>query len=130
MFAPVTVGDRVLMDGGIVDLVPYEHVLGRCDVSIAVNVACTPAAGETRTPTVWESVMGSIQLMQEASLSERLKRRRPDVWVHPEIIDVPFLAFGKAALVLRQALPAVTVMKTRIQEILRGRAPAGGVAPR
>jgi NTE family protein len=109
VFAPVTIGGRVLLDGGIVDLVPYEHILDRCDVSIAVNVAGARTPERSRTPNVGESVLGSFQIMQEITLSEKMKRRSPDVYVHPEIIDVPLLAFAKAARVLRQSAPAVPV---------------------
>ncbi len=118
VFAPVTIGDRVLLDGGLVDIVPYERILGRCDVSIAVNVGGTRTPGKSRTPNVWDSVMGSLELMQEATLSEKLKRRKPDVCVHPDISNVPLLAFGKAARVLRESAPAVTEMKRQIEEIL------------
>ena len=118
VFAPVRIGNRDLLDGGIVNLVPYEHILDRCDVSIAVNVAGTRTPGIDRMPTVWESVLGSFQLMQEATLAEKLKRRRPDIWVHPEITDVPILAFSKAARVLRQSAPAVKEMKRQIEQML------------
>jgi NTE family protein len=118
VFAPVRIGDRVLVDGGIVDLVPYEHILDRCDVSIAVNVVNTRTPDTIRLPNVWESILGSLQLMQETTLSEKMKRRSPDILVHPEILDVPTLAFGKAARVFRQAAPAVEEMKNRLEAIL------------
>lgn len=120
VFAPVRIGERVLVDGGIVDIVPYEHILGRCDISIAVNVAGFRSPGRSVIPSAWESVLASFELMQEATLSERMKRSRPDILVHPEILDVPLLAFGKAARVLRQAAPAVTEMKARIGKIMAG----------
>ena len=118
VFAPVAIGDRVLLDGGIVDLVPYEHILERCDVSIAVDVTGVRTPGRRRTPNVWESVLGSLEIMQEATLSEKMKRRRPDVFVHPEILDVPLLDFGKATRVLRQSAPAVEKMKRDIEKLL------------
>lgn len=118
VFAPVPVGDRVLLDGGIVDLVPYEHILGRCDVSIAVNVAGTRTPGTHRTPTVLESVLGSLEIMQEATLAEKRKRRSPDIWVHPKIQGVTLLDFSKAAQILRQAVPAVEQMKKDLEKIL------------
>lgn len=118
VFAPVTIANRVLLDGGLVDLVPYEHILDRCEVSVAVDVSATRTPGNTATPTVWESVMGSFQLMQEATLAQKLKRHKPDIWVHPEIIDVPLLAFGKAAQVLSQSAPAVQKMREQIEAIL------------
>ena len=118
VFAPVTIGDRVLFDGGIVDLVPYEHILDRCDVSIAVNVASMPAARRSKPPNVWESLRGALHIMQDATLLEKMKRRAPDVYVHPEIPDIPLLDFAQAALVLRRSAPAVKEMKRRIKEIL------------
>lgn len=118
VFAPVVIGERVLLDGGIVDLVPYEHILDKCDVSIAVNVTSTRTQGMNIKPNVWDSVLGSFQLMQEATLSEKLKQRKPDIYVHPEIFDIPMLAFGKATQVLRQSVPAVEAMKRKIEKIL------------
>jgi NTE family protein len=118
VFAPVTIGDRVLLDGGIVDLVPYEHILGRCDVSIAVNVGGTRAPEGIRTPNVWESVLGSFQIMQDAILAEKIKSHSPDIYVHPEITDVPLLAFGEATRVFRQSAPAIKEMKKQIEEML------------
>jgi NTE family protein len=118
VFAPVCIGDRVLLDGGLVDLVPYEHVLGKCDISIAVNVNGVRMPGRSDIPRVWESVFGSFQLMQEATLAERMKRSKPDIYVNPEILDIPMLAFGYAARVLRQSAPAVKQMKTTLAEIL------------
>lgn len=118
MFAPVTIGDRVLLDGGLVDLVPYEHILDRCDVSIAVNVARARTPGKDATPTAWESILGSIQLMQDATLSEKMKLHKPDIYVHPEIVGVSMLAFGHASRVLRQSEPAVQEMKRKIEKIL------------
>lgn len=118
VFAPVTIGARELLDGGIVNLVPYEHILGRCDVSIAVNVADIRKPGRNKKPNVWESVLGSVQIMQEAILLEKMKRRRPDVSVHPKIVDVSLLAFGHASRVLSQSEPSVKAMKNKIARIL------------
>ena len=118
VFAPVRMGNRELLDGGLVDLVPYGHILGRCEVSIAVNVAGARIPGKSRVPNVWESVLGSFEIMQDVNLAEKMKHLKPDLYVHPEIVDVPILSFRKAARVLRQAAPAVKEMKDRLQEIL------------
>lgn len=118
VFAPVCIGNRVLLDGGLVDLVPYEHIMDKCDVSIAVNVNGIRMPGRSDIPKLWESVFGSFQLMQEATLAERMKRSKPDIYVNPEILDVPLLAFGHAARVLRQSAPAVKQMKNKLAEIL------------
>ena len=38
IFAPVVIDGRVLVDGGITNQVPYDHVIGRADFTIAVDV--------------------------------------------------------------------------------------------
>jgi hypothetical protein len=38
--------------------------------------------------------------------------------VHPEITDVPLLAFGEATRVFRQSAPAIKEMKKQIEELL------------
>lgn len=118
VFAPATIDGRLLLDGGIVDLVPYEHILGHCDISIAVNVAGRRTPGGSRVPKVWETVLSSIQIMQEATVAEKMRHRRPDIYVQPDIVDVPLLAFGKAAHVLHQSAPAVREMKAKLAKML------------
>lgn len=118
VFAPASIGGRILVDGGIVNLVPYEHILDRCDVSIAVNVTGFRAAENQRRPTVWESVLGSLQIIQEVALNEKMKHRCPDIYVHPELIDVPLFAFGKAARIFRESASAVHAMKMQLEKSL------------
>ena len=118
VFAPVTIGGRLLLDGAIVDLMPYEHILDRCDVTIGVNVAGTRTP---KKPGKWndlDSFMVSLDIMQGATLSEKMNRRHPDLYVHPDIPDVPWLDFRHAARVLSQAAPAIEAMKRSIEELL------------
>jgi NTE family protein len=37
VFPPLLLGDRVLVDGGLVNVVPYDCLAGSCDVVIAVD---------------------------------------------------------------------------------------------
>jgi hypothetical protein len=56
--------------------------------------------------------------MQDAILAEKIKSHSPDIYVHPEITDVPLLAFGEATRVFRQSAPAIKEMKKQIEEML------------
>ena len=120
VFSPVSIGDRVLVDGGVVNLVPYDLLLERVDFTIAVDVSRVrgPGPGEDEIPNALESILGTFNIMQKAALDERMERRKPDLFIHPDIRDVRMLEFGKIEDVLDQAAPSVEAMKTDLQKRL------------
>ncbi len=120
VFAPVSIAGRVLVDGGVVNLVPYDHILDRADLSIAVNVSRTRDQNTQEIPNAIESVLGSFDIMQSAALAEKMKYRKPDIYVRPEIRDVRMLDFGKIEEVFAQAAQAVEDMKKHLAERLIG----------
>lgn len=120
VFAPVSVEGRVLVDGGVVNLVPYDLIMDRCDLTVGVHVGQTRCPGSHEVPSVFESLLASVDIMQSATLAEKMRRIQPDIYLYPEIRDVGILDFGRSDEVLRQAAPAVENFKkqlaTRIAE--------------
>ncbi len=114
VFAPVSIGDKVLVDGGVVNLVPYDHIMDRCDLSIVVNVAKARTPGKRETPTVLESILGTFEIMQMAALAEKMKHREPDIYIRPEISDVRMFDFNKVEDVFRQTQPAIEELRMLI----------------
>jgi len=117
VFAPASIGGRVLVDGGVVNLVPYDHVLDQADVTLAVDVGKVRNRGKREIPGPLESVLGAFSIMQASALAEKMKHRRPDIYVQPDIQDVRMLDFGKANDVFRQAAPAVEALKKELQRL-------------
>ena len=115
IFAPISIGDKSLVDGGVVNLVPYDHILDRCDVSIVVNVAKARTPGKSDPPTVLESILGTFEIMQMAALTEKMKHRKPDIYIHPEISDVRMFDFNKVEDVYLQAQPAIDELRALVQ---------------
>jgi len=116
VFGSVSIGDKVLVDGGVVNLVPYDHIIDRCDVSIVVNVAKARTPGKLDPPTVLESILGTFEIMQMAALAEKMKHREPDIYIHPEISDVRMFDFNKIEDVFRQAQPAIEELRMLIRK--------------
>ena len=116
VFSPVSIGGKMLVDGGIVNLVPYDHILDRCDLSIVVNVAKARTPGKREPPTVLESILGTFEIMQMAALTEKMKHREPDIYIRPEISDVRMFDFNKAEDVFRQAQPAIEELRLLIAQ--------------
>jgi NTE family protein len=114
VFAPVCIDTRVLVDGGVVNLVPYDHLFDRADLTIAVDVGRIRTIGEERIPSALESVLGTFDMLQRAAMTEKMKHRKPDIYVRMEIHNVHMLDFGKIQEVLRQAKPSVKALKKEL----------------
>lgn len=118
VFAPVCVEDRILVDGGVVNLVPYDLLTSRADFIIAVNVSRVRFPDGPEVPNALESVLGTFDIMQTTMLTEKLKRLKPDVYVWPQIRDVRMLDFGKVEEVFAQTAPAAEELRGKLLQVL------------
>jgi NTE family protein len=100
IFAPVTVSGRVLIDGGVVNNLPYDLLTGWLDVVIAVDVCSERTPGMHSVPSTVESIMGALDIMQAAELAGKLEISRPDILIRHSIRDIGILEFGKSGEVL------------------------------
>ena len=119
VFAPVSIAGKVLIDGGVVNLVPYDHLLERADFTIAVDVSKVRNAGHHKIPGALESVFGAFNIMQASALAEKMKHKKPDIYVQPEIQDVRMFDFGKAENIFLQARPAVDLLRKQLKALQR-----------
>ncbi len=125
VFAPVAIEDRVLVDGGIINLVPYDLLLDECDFTIAVNVSRVRTPGRHDIPGALESVLGTFDIMQTAALMDKMKRRPPDIYVRLEIQGVRMLEIGKIRKVFEQASPIVEQFREALTMALGNQNSAG-----
>jgi NTE family protein len=117
---PVSIGGRILVDGGVVNVVPYEHIMKLCDVTIAVDVSGTPTTHKHEVPTLIESALGTVRIMQTASLAAKMKLLQPDIFVRPGIHDVKLLDFNKVEDVFKQSEPAMEELRAKIAKLKAG----------
>jgi NTE family protein len=117
VYAPVCLQDRVLIDGGVVNIVPYDHVAPHCDVTIAVDVGGSRHPDETPVPNIMESLFGTIDIMQEAMLNNKMKQHPPDIFIHPDIKGVRMMDFTSIEDVLEQAKPAIEELKQKLRAL-------------
>jgi NTE family protein len=117
VFAPVSITDKVLVDGGVVNLVPYDHLLDRADFTIAVDVSKVRNPGKNEIPGALESVLGAFNIMQASALAEKMKIRKPDIYVQMEIQGIRMLDFGKTEEVFLQAAPAIALLRKQLKDL-------------
>lgn len=114
VFAPVCLDGRVLVDGGLLNLVPYDHLRERCDLTIAVDVCSSRGSDDPVLPNVLEALLGAFDIMQSAALKTKMGLSSPDIYVRPQVGNIPILDFAKAEEVFAQAQPAIADLRGQL----------------
>ena len=118
LFTPVKIKNRILIDGGAVNPLPFDLIMDKCDITIAIDVTAFKAQNESEIPPTFDSVFTTYQTMQNSIIKERLKFLRPDIYIRPEIFDVRVFDFVKADLIFKQAQPAKEDLKRQLDKLL------------
>ncbi|MBN9053205.1 MAG: Patatin [Shinella sp. 65-6] len=100
VFRPVVLNGRVMIDGGLWNPVPFDHLAGRADVTIGVDVIGHPPAGTAQVPNSVDSLYGATQLTMRSIVTLKLERGAPDIFLRPDVGRFRVLDFAKAGEVL------------------------------
>ncbi len=117
VFAPVSIDGRVLVDGDLVNRVPYDHLSARSDVTLAVEVSGQRRATENPIPRVPDAVYGALVIMQKVALDRRLAYSEPDILFRARMQDVSILDFGKIGAVLDQMEQEIEGLRSRLSDM-------------
>jgi NTE family protein len=102
VFKPVTLGDAVLVDGGVTNPLPYDRLPAPVDVVLAVDVVGMPVKPADRhVPNAVESVFGASQILMHAITNQKVALRPPDILARPNVDAFKVLDFLKVGAILR-----------------------------
>jgi NTE family protein len=114
---PLAHDGRVLVDGGVVDPLPFSHLRGRADVVVAVD--CSGEQSEPgKVPGPWESVFAAITVMGQAIVAEKLKAGAPDLVLRPPVGFFGMLDFLQASAIMRVAEQMIPEIKAKLTALL------------
>lgn len=119
LFNPVRYKDRILVDGGLVNPVPYDLLLGDCDLVIAIDVLGHRTPDTNDGPSYFETMFNSFQIMQAATMNEKLQNHKPDIYIKPDLRDIRVLDFYKADEIYRQSESARKKLYTRLSGLFK-----------
>ncbi|NRG19823.1 patatin-like phospholipase family protein [Rhizobiales bacterium] len=120
LFKPVTIQDRIMIDGGVVNPLPFDALPQACDIVVAVDVVGSPVPRrKTPHPSASDSLFGATQILMQSVVSEKLKSRRPDILVRPDIEAFRVLDFLKARKIMDAAQPTRETVKREIEKSIR-----------
>src|SRR5262249_55653764 len=117
---PVVIDDRILIDGGATNPLPFDQLRGRADVVVAVDISGEGSEDRRDIPTPWEFLVTTVLVMGTAITREKLKHLAPDLMVRPKVGIFRTLDFLQASAILRAAEPAKQEIKDRLAALLEG----------
>ncbi len=100
IFRPVRIDGRVMIDGGIYNPVPFDHLHGKADIVIGVDVVGGPEGDGKTLPSRIDSLFGSTQLMMQSIIAMKLKAHPPHIFLRPEVNRFRVMDFLRAQEVL------------------------------
>jgi NTE family protein len=119
LFRPVEDGNRVLIDGGAVNPLPYDLLFEHADVVVAIDVTFGGRSRSRRIPSPLESMFGAAQIMQGAITAQKIKLRPPDILIRPKVEQFGLLDFFRAGHILRAAESSKDELKTAVRSQMK-----------
>jgi NTE family protein len=118
LFTPVLMHDRVLVDGGTVNPVPYDLLIDDCDIVIAVDVMGQTSVDTHGLPSFFDAIFNTVHIMQQSILVQKMRYRRPDIYIRPDMFGIRMLEFYKADTIYRYAETAKLHLKRELEKRL------------
>jgi NTE family protein len=118
VFMPVRLHNRVMIDGGIANPVPYECLMDIADIVIGIDVVGAPEGDGAHIPNRMESIFGSGQLMMQTAISLKLKLRPPHIFLRPIVGRTGVMDFLKAREVLAMSAGVKDELKFALEQAI------------
>ena len=118
LFRPVSVDGRVLVDGGATNPLPFDRLLGRADIVVAVDVFGVPAAERSDVPGAWESMFATLLIMASTIVAAKYMHAPPDLVIRPNVAIFRTLDFYRASAIIRSAEAAKPEVKEKLGALL------------
>jgi NTE family protein len=118
LMRPVVIEERVLIDGGATNPLPFDRLRGLADVVVAVDISGEPAEDRRDLPNPWEALVITVLVMANAIIIEKLRHSAPDLMLRPNVGIFRTLDFMQASAILRAAEPIKEEVKEKLGRLI------------
>jgi len=118
LMRPVAIDGHILIDGGAINPLPFDHLPQHADVTVAVDISGAPLPARHEVPNPWECVFAAVLVMSSAITAEKVKHAPPDLIVRPAVGPFRMLDFLQASAILRAAEPVKRELKEKLAALL------------
>lgn len=120
LISPQTIDGRLLIDGGMVNPLPFDQLRGKADITVAVDVIGGNPRQGNRRPSRIELIYRSSQIMQNQIVKMQLREHPVDVLVVPDVDQYRVLEFFKARAIMDSGDGARDQLKRRLEALVTG----------
>ena len=118
IFKAEVLNGTVLVDGGIVNPVPFDLVSTLDHIVLAVDVVGIPVDKGSEIPSRISAGFGASQLLMQSITNLKLEHHRPDIFIRPEVSEFRVLDFLKADQILERTKGTRQEVRTKLERIL------------
>ena len=119
LFTPVAHEGRLLLDGGLVNPLPFDIIEGCADITIAIDVSGigTPL-DDAHEPTAFEALVTASQILQHTIVREKLKFSQPDIYIDMPVSQFGILDLHKHREILAAADGAKDTLRRQLERVM------------
>jgi NTE family protein len=114
LFRPVLRDERILIDGGIYNPIPFDHLKGKADFVVAIDVIGGPEGDIGKQPSSIEAMFGASQLMMQSIIATRLRNDPPAIFLRPSVARFGVLDFMRVEQVLNESVAIKDELKRAV----------------
>ena len=118
VFAPVVKDGRVLVDGGVVNNVPYDTLADACEQTVAVDVSPVRRPRDQELPNAVDALVGMFDILADRVTALKMAANPPTLYLRPPIERVQPLEFEKIERVFAQAAPCMAGFRAHLARLL------------
>jgi NTE family protein len=117
IFEPVKINDKIYVDGGVTNPLPYDLLTQECDLVIAIDVTGHVNEDSQELPSVFESIFSSFQIMQDSLIDAKLETCKPDIFMRPELEGFNILDFHLMQEILESVQPDIAEFRNKLKDL-------------
>jgi NTE family protein len=119
LVAAPPIAGRVMIDGGITNPVPFNHVREASDIVVAIDVTGGPLEQAGRAPGNTDLAFGASQILMKSITALMLEKGGPDILIAPDIDRFRVLEFFRVSEIIAAARPAAEKLRKKLGRVLR-----------
>ncbi len=117
IMTPRVVERRVMIDGSIVNPLPFDKLVPHADHIVAIDVTGGPAGVSHKIPNNIDLLFRTNQIMQHQIVEAKLQAMPVDIIIRPDVGDFRVLEFHKVRQILKAAEPAKDELKQALENL-------------
>jgi NTE family protein len=109
------INGRLLVDGGVTNPVPFDHVREGVDIVVAIDVTGRPRPSRRRHHSNMELAVGSMLIMFHQIAQLRRAMNPPDIYIEPPVGGFGAIEFFRAEELMKVASEAKDELKRALE---------------